>query len=586
MVLLLVFAFLGGLVTILSPCILPILPVVLSSSLTGGKKRPLGVVAGFIISFTFFTLFLSLIVKSLGIPADFLRSFSIIVIALFGIGLLLPNFQALLERLFTTFSRFSPKLNQNSGFSGGLLIGASIGLIWTPCVGPILASIISLAITGSVSGQAALITFSYSLGTAIPMLAIVYGGRNLLNKVPWLTRNTLNLQKAFGVLMILVALAIFFNFDRKFQTYILDKFPNYGTGLIRFEDNFLVKDELERLRGDGITDEDLPAGRQGMGKPAFELLDDGVNAPELIPGGEWFGSPPLTIKSLRGKVVLVDFWTYTCINCIRTLPYLRDWHEKYAKEGLVIIGVHTPEFEFEKSPENVQKAIADFGIKYPVMQDNDFATWRAYDNHYWPAKYIVDKNGKIRYTHFGEGEYDETEEVIQALLLETGVEIKEEVNNPKYQITTRTPELYLGYARMGYFATPNELARDEKKTYDLPENLVINHFALSGDWQIEEERSMPFEGSTMVLAFESKDVFLVMRPASDKTSEGKASKVRVLLDDKLLTGNNAGDDVKDGVVTVEVDRLYKLVKLDKPGQHVLKLEFLDSNLELYAFTFG
>src|SRR3990172_3042262 len=299
MVLLLVFAFLAGVVTILSPCILPILPVVLSSSLTGGKKRPLGVVAGFIISFTFFTLFLSLIVKSLGIPADFLRSFSIIVIALFGIGLLLPNFQALLERLFTTFSRFSPKLNQNSGFSGGLLIGASVGLVWTPCVGPILASIISLAITGTVSGQAALITFFYSFGTAIPMLAIVFGGRNLLNKVPWLLRNTAKIQKVFVVLMILIALAIFFNFDRKFQTYILDKFPNYGAGLISFESNSFIKDELKNLRGDGITDEDLPAGRQGMGKPAFELLDDGVNAPELIPGGEWFGSPPLTIKSLR-----------------------------------------------------------------------------------------------------------------------------------------------------------------------------------------------------------------------------------------------------------------------------------------------
>ena len=575
MILLILFAFLAGVVTILSPCILPILPVILSSSLTGSKKRPLGVVTGFIISFTFFTLFLSLIVKSLGIPGDALRSFSIIIILIFGLGLLLPNFQALLERFFTYFSRFSPKLKEDSGFVGGVLIGASIGLVWTPCVGPILASIISLAITGSVSGQAALITFSYSLGTAIPMLAIVYGGRNLLNKVPWLTRNTVKIQKAFGVLMILTALAIFFNIDRKFQTFILDKFPNYGTGLTSFEDNETIRRALDRLDGGEVSEED-------MGKPTFNLLDDsGVNAPELIPGGDWFNTKPLTLKELRGKVVMVDFWTYTCINCIRTLPYLRDWYEKYADKGLVIIGVHTPEFEFEKSPENVQKAIEDFEIKYPVMQDNNYATWRVYDNHYWPAKYIVDKNGKIRYTHFGEGEYDETEEVIQALLAETGVEIKEGVNNPKYQITTRTPELYLGYGRMGYFATPNELARDEKKTYELPEDLVINHFALSGDWQIEEEGSMPFSGSTLVLAFESKDVFLVMRPKGK--TEGK---VRVTLDDKLLTGSNAGDDVKDGVVSVDIDRLYKLVKLDKPGQHVLKLEFLDSNLELYAFTFG
>ncbi|OGM04143.1 hypothetical protein A2715_04055 [Candidatus Woesebacteria bacterium RIFCSPHIGHO2_01_FULL_39_32] len=501
MLLLIIFAFIGGVVTILSPCILPILPVVLSSSLTGGKKRPLGVVTGFILSFTFFTLFLSLIVKSLGIPADSLRSFSIVVIALFGIGLLLPNFRTLLEKFFTYFSRFGPKGSGEAGFFGGVLIGASVGLVWTPCVGPILASIISLAITGTVSGQAALITFFYSFGTAIPMLAIVYGGRNLLNKIPWLTRNTIKIQKAFGVLMILTALAIFFNFDRKFQTYILDKFPNYGIGLTSFEDNSLIKDRLKNLRGDGINDED-------MGKPMFNLLDDsGVNAPGLIQGGDWFNTKPLTLKELRGKVVMVDFWTYTCINCIRTLPYLKNWHEKYASKGLVIIGVHTPEFEFEKSAENVQKAIQDFGIKYPVMQDNNFATWRAYDNHYWPAKYIVDRNGKIRYTHFGEGEYDETEKVIQELLTETGVDIKEEINNPKYQIATRTPELYLGYARMGYFATPNELSRDKKKTYELPEDLVINHFALSGDWQIEEERSMSFTDSTLVLAFESKMFF-------------------------------------------------------------------------------
>jgi len=585
MLLLLIFAFLGGLVTILSPCILPILPVVLSSSLTGGRKRPVGVVIGFILSFTFFTLFLSLIVKSLGIPADSLRSFSIVVILLFGIGLLLPSFQALIERLFTFFSRFSPKSVENPGFLGGILIGVSIGLVWTPCVGPILASIISLAITGSVSGQAALITLSYSLGTAIPMLVIVYGGRNLLNKVPWLTQNTVKIQKAFGVLMILTAMAILFNFDRKFQVYILDKFPNYGIGLTSFEDNETVRGLLDKMMKNGsptlrVSDPE--------GKPTFELMDDSITAPELIQGGEWFNPPAegRTLKQLRGKVVMVDFWTYTCINCIRTLPYLKNWHEKYADKGLVIIGVHTPEFEFEKSAENVQKALTDFGIKYPVMQDNDYATWRAYDNHYWPAKYLVDKNGKIRYTHFGEGEYDETEEVIQVLLAETGVEIKEEVNNPKYQIATRTPELYLGYGRMGYFATPDQLVNDKKKTYKLPEDIVLHHFAISGDWQIEEERSMPFQGSTLVLAYEAKDVFLVMRPASAEATAGNEAKVKVYLDDKLLTGNDAGEDVKDGIVTVEKDRLYKLIQAGGAGQHVLKLEFLDGNLELYAFTFG
>ena len=305
MPILIVFSFIAGIVTILSPCILPILPVVLSSSITGGKKRPLGVVTGFILSFTFFTLFLSLIVKSLGIPADSLRSFSIVVILLFGIGLLLPNFQSILERFFTYFSRFAPKGNENSGFFGGILIGASIGLVWTPCVGPILASIISLAITGSVNSQAVLITFSYSLGTSIPMLAVVYGGRNLLNRIPWLTRNTAKIQKAFGVLMILTALAIFFNFDRKFQVYVLDKFPNYGVGLTKIEDIRLVRDQLERLRKNDINDE-------SVGKPMFGSLNSsGIKAPELIPGGKWFNLPSgkdkITLNELRGKVVMVVF---------------------------------------------------------------------------------------------------------------------------------------------------------------------------------------------------------------------------------------------------------------------------------------
>ena len=215
------------------------------------------------------------------------------------------------------------------------------------------------------------------------------------------------------------------------------------------------------------------------------------------------------------------------------------------------------------------------------MQDNDFATWRAYDNRYWPAKYIVDKEGKIRYSHFGEGEYDETEEVVQKLLAETGIKINQEINNPKYQISTRTPELYLGYERMGYFATPDQLKADKKSTYKLPENLVLHHFAFSGDWQIEAERSMPLKGSTLVLAYEAKEVFLVMRPKGNDLG-----KVKVYLDDKLISESDAGDDVKEGIVSIDVDRLYKLVKFDKAGQRVLRLEFLDSNIEVYAFTFG
>src|SRR3989344_842213 len=358
MILLLGFSFLAGIVTILSPCILPILPIVLSSSISKGKERPLGIVAGFILSFTFFTLFLTTIVKFFAIPADSLRLFSVIVIFLFGLSLLFSGMQKFLERVFSYFSKFVPRSEKKEGFGGGLLIGMSIGLLWTPCVGPILASVISLALTGSVTFESFLITLAYSMGTAIPMFFIIFGGQTVLNKVPWLVKNTGKIQKIFGIVMMLTAVGIYLNLDRQFQSYILQKFPNYGVGLTQFEDNKNIIDRLNNFNGE--------LKKEDMGKTTADLMDEAFLAPELVPGGEFFNLeensqenlPDLALQgealqNLRGKVVLLDFWTYTCINCIRTLPYLRNWHEKYKDKGFVIIGIHTPEFEFEKDPTNV-----------------------------------------------------------------------------------------------------------------------------------------------------------------------------------------------------------------------------------------
>ena len=346
MILLIIFAFLAGIVTILSPCILPILPIILSSSIGTtqiGKARPIGVITGFVLSFTFFTLFLSTIVSVIGIPADSLRVFSVIVIGLFGASMLIPKFQIWLEILFSKLSQFLPQSQNKTGFGGGILIGLSLGLLWTPCVGPILASVISLAITGSVNLDAVFITLAYAIGTAIPMFFIMIAGQTALRKAPWLLTNASHIQKAFGVLMILTALAIFFNLDRKFQTFILNVFPNYGTGLTKFEDISLINNALQNLSAPEVKKED-------MGKPTFEMdKSQGTPAPELIPGGQWFNSEPLKLADLKGKVVVIDFWTYSCINCQRTFPYLKSWWEKYKDKGLIIIGVHSPEFEFEKN---------------------------------------------------------------------------------------------------------------------------------------------------------------------------------------------------------------------------------------------
>jgi len=566
MILLVLFAFLAGVVTILSPCILPILPIILSSTIgdeNTGKSRPIGVIIGFILSFTFFTLFLSAIVSISGISADALRLFSVIVIGLFGFSFLIPQFQLLLEKMFSKMAGFIPVGQNKKGFWSGVLVGLSIGLLWTPCVGPILASVISLAITGKVTIDAFLITFAYSLGTAIPMFIIMIGGQNLLRRNQWLLNNSANIQKVFGAIMILTAIAIFTNFDRKFQTFILNTFPKYGVGLTKFEDTDLIRNKLQEVNGKKVEQKD-------MGKPMFDLLSPkGVKAPEIISGGEWFNSDPLTLEQLKGKVVVVDFWTYSCINCQRTLPYLRQWYEKYKDKGLVVIGVHSPEFEFEKDSDNVRQAISDFGLKYPVVQDNNFSTWQAYDNHYWPAKYFIDKEGYIRYTHFGEGAYDESEKVIQGLLKEAGAtDVSQEINNPSYKVYSQTPETYLGYLRIDRFASPENLVYDSISSYTVS-SIPQNYFALSGKWAIMKEYANPQKGAGLFFDFESKEVFLVMRP------KATIAKVKVYLDDKLQT-----------TITVDSDKLYKLVELSNPGRHILHLEFDDNNAELYAFTFG
>ncbi len=551
MIFLIIFAFLAGIVTILSPCILPVLPIVLAGVVGEGKRRPLGIVVGFVLSFTFFTLFLAVIVRTLGVSSDLLRNISIVVIFIFGVSLLFSGVQVYMEKLFSKLSSRVPVGKGSTGFAGGVVIGLSLGLLWTPCVGPIIASVITLAVSNSVNLGVFFITFAYALGTAIPMFIIMIFGRAIFARIPWLVPNSGKIQKVFGVLLILVALMLFFNFDRKFQTVLLEKFPDYGAGLTKIEDNNIVKEQLEKIGG----------VKQASVTDSKTMQDNMLNqAPEIIPGGLWFNSKPLKISDLKGKVVLVDFWTYTCINCIRTLPYIKEWNEKYADKGLVIIGVHTPEFEFEKNPDNVKKALTDFGIKYPVVQDNSYATWNNYNNHYWPAKYFIDKNGKVVSSHFGEGDYTESEQLIRRLLVEAGADVsKIPVNYKDYQIFAQTPETYLGSLR-----TQGRV--DVATGSALPDN----SFALTGEWNIGEERAIPAIGAELFFNFNAKNVYLVMR-----TVDGKPGKVEVGLD-----GQN--------VQTVEVkdDKLYQLIDLKNPGKHLLDLKFLTPNIEVYAFTFG
>ncbi len=564
------FAFVAGVVTILSPCILPILPIILWGGASGGKRKPLGVMLGFVASFTFFTLFLTNLVRATGISADTVRLLSVVIVFSFGVSLVLPKFQALVEKLLARMSSKIPTRGVREGFGGGLLMGLSVGIVWTPCVGPIMASVISVALTGAVDSGAVLITLAYAMGTAIPMFGVMLGGEGLLNKVPWLMVNTNKIQRSFGMVMILTAVMLYFGWERKIQEYALEAFPGYADSLTRLEDNQKVREVLDELEERPKRDDEGKVSKRKKTK-----------APRIIPGGEWFNvdekTAALLEQGFEGRVTLVDFWTYTCINCIRTIPYLKKWHEKYADEGLVIVGVHAPEFEFEKSTDNVREAIADFELEYAVVQDNNFDTWRAFSNRYWPAKYLVDSEGYIRASYFGEGHYDEVEEWIQTLLTEAGIEVDEVIDNPTYTIATRTPELYLGYLREKGLNESQSYVASNEAVYEYPEEVGENMYALWGSWKIEAEYAET-NGGALKLVFEASEVNLVL--AADAAIE-----VEVRVDGEVVEGEEAGADVERGRVVVDEERLYRLVKLIEPGKHVLELVF-EGEVQAFAITFG
>jgi cytochrome c biogenesis protein CcdA/thiol-disulfide isomerase/thioredoxin len=601
MIVLLGFAFLSGVITILSPCILPVLPIVLSGGVGGGKARPFGVLAGFVVSFTAFTLTLSAIVQALGIPVDALRIVAVVLIILFGVVMLVPwlsvRFELLTSRIArrTSGSGGAPGAPRRNGFWSGVVVGLSLGLIWTPCVGPIMASVISLALTQHVDGGSVSITLAYTLGTSIPMLGVMLGGRALLNRVPALTRNSGNIQKGFGVLMIVMGVAIGLGWDRQFQTFILSTLPGYGTGLTAIEKAAPVQSAL-KTRQPAPTNAMKKAGGAGVFQapevaPANGLLGDFGAAPPFLATGTWFntqglsaasgqtsqgGTMPLTLDSLRGKVVVVDFWTYSCVNCVRTLPYLRAWYDAYRDKGLVIVGVHTPEFEFEKSSANVARAIHELGVTWPVVQDNDYAEWSAYANQYWPAHYFIDAKGRVRYFHFGEGEYDVSEKVIQSLLKEAGASVGGIISRPAPQLDSQTPETYLGYDRGRGFASAVNPVADKPVNYTPARQPANGEWNLTGTWTITPQYVLPLAGGTLQLGFNAKNVFLVIEP------ENRDGSVSVFMDDKPGADTI---DVKKGAFAPRESRMYQLVGLPSAGPHVLRLE-VKGRLRLFAFTFG
>jgi cytochrome c biogenesis protein CcdA/thiol-disulfide isomerase/thioredoxin len=595
MIILLIFAVLAGAGTALSPCVLPVLPALLSAGGVGGRRRPLGVVIGLSITFTVTIVGVAKVVDGVGLGSDPLRIVAVIVLLVFGLVLLLPNVAARIEAPLSRLARFGPR-STGDGFRSGLLVGAALGFVYTPCASPILAAVISVS---AASGKTVLIALAYAFGSAVVLLALTLGGRKLFERVRAAGRGPL-LQRVLGTIMILTAVAILTNQDVKFDQFVAQHIPDVNL-TATLECSSTVTARLHQITG--RQPKFAPAnGSSACGSSATKVHPEAANAsqatlladaqrlpalgaaPEFTETEDWFNTPgnrPLSLAGLQGRVVLIDFWTYTCINCIRTLPYLKAWDAAYAHNGLTIVGVETPEFAFEHDASNVANAIHQFGLHYPVVQDNNMGTWNAYANEDWPADYLIDARGQVRYMAVGEGDYSQTETAIRSLLAEAGYTVGGRGHATGVVVPSQeaTPETYLGTERAEGWAEPPREGPHDYGSHP-PANLEVNEFAFSGSWNIAGQPATAIANAGIDVEFQAKHVYLVLGSPGEHPLP-----VTVLLDGHPIPARAAGSDVHGGIVTVRRQRLYELASLPRNERHRLSLRFAPG-ITGYAFTFG
>ena len=609
--LLIVLAYLGGVLTIVSPCILPVLPFVFSRANQPFVRNGLPLLAGMALTFAVVASLAAVGGGWVVAANQYGRWLALALVAVFGLTLLLPHLSERLTRpLVTAGSRLSESVQQDGTpkMASSVLLGIATGLLWAPCAGPILGLILTGAALQGANTTSSLLLLAYAAGAATSMAAaLLLGGRvfaalkRSLGAGEWVRRG-------LGAAMLAGVAAIALGID----TGVLARLSTASTGsleqkLVEHLNQPQSDDQLAMRGNPGMMMQApspapadgaamMAAGAamrmSGPSSTAQALPDEGI-APPLDGATQWLNSKPLGEQDLRGKVVLVDFWTYSCINCLRTLPYVKAWAEKYRDQGLIVIGVHAPEFAFERDIGNVSKAMKDLGINYPVAVDNQYAIWRAFRNQYWPAHYFIDATGRIRHHHFGEGGYAESERVIQQLLKEAGSTRSAmgltQVDAGGVQLAASmdevaSPETYLGYERAENFASTPKAVHGRTTTYREPKEPRLNAWGLGGQWMVgPESASLAGPSGRIVYQFKARDLHLVLSPAPD----GKPVRFKVSVDGKPPGDAHGVDVAADGSGTVTGQRLYQLVRQSGAVvERTFSIEFLDSGVSAYAFTFG
>ncbi len=539
-------AFVAGLITAVSPCVLPVLPIVLGGGIGENRRRPYAIVAGLATCFLVSIVFATWILEELGLPQDLLRDVSIGLLFLVALTLVVPQVGLLIERPLARLSR-----GPSGDLGGGFLLGCALGFVFVPCGGPAIGFVTSSAASRDFGVKTIAVAVAYTVGASAVLLAIALGGRSATTR---LRAGVTRLRAVFGVVLAAAALALVFDLDVKLQRWL----PNW-TQFLQEHTEASAAGRKAYKRGTNVTERKTVA-RAGL---ASSLPDFGP-APNFNGIFEWLNSKPLTIDELRGKVVLVDFWTYSCVNCLRTLPHVEAWDRMYRQRGLVIVGVHTPEFAFESVPSNVRSAVARLGVRYPVALDNNYDTWNAYGNQYWPAKYLIDRNGDVRYAHFGEGNYEQTERNIRLLLGEQPGAPASAGLADETPTGVLTPESYLGFERIDRYAG-SKLHPRRAADYSFPAHLGRDELAYAGRLRLEAQRIVAVRDARLRLHFHARKVFLVL---------GGRGTVRVLVDGR-----------REREVRVTQDRLYTLVDGTRIRDAQLELRF-SPGVEAYAFTFG